>query len=85
MENYQATEEDRASFTQVLKDTRVKAYITDDAMRQWGHSDEESLADDILTHSAERWKEGEELRFLLRDSQNSAIGMIGVTLSRGDE
>lgn len=80
MEDYIQNPTDIESFSKVLSDEPVRKYITNDAMKRWNHPTVESLAKEILSTSGLRWREGKELRFLVRDSSGSAIGMIGVTL-----
>lgn len=80
MENYVVSRKDIEDFTEVLKDEPVRRYITDDAMKRFGHETPESLARDILENSALRWEQDAERRFLVRDQQGHAVGMIGVTL-----
>jgi RimJ/RimL family protein N-acetyltransferase len=83
MDDYEMSEKDLSDFTHVLSDDPVRNYITDEAMNRWGHATPESLAEDILSHSRVRWEESKELRFLMRDKEGVAIGMIGVTLKEG--
>lgn len=80
MENYAPTEEDIFNFSQILDDKRVYEYITRESIKKWGHQNSDTLARDILENSSLRWREREEIRFLLRDENKKAIGMIGVTI-----
>jgi RimJ/RimL family protein N-acetyltransferase len=80
MEDYTPSNSDIAAFTQVLGDQHVRQYITDEAVTKYNHPNIESLTQDILGHSALRWHENKEKRFLLRDNKNDPTGMIGVTL-----
>ncbi len=83
MEGYEMSEKDLVDFTQVLSGDPVRNYITDEAMTKWEHSTTDSLAQDILFHSKMRWEDSKELRFLLRNENGNAIGMVGVTLKEG--
>ncbi len=80
MDDYVDTPIDIADFTKVLNDASVRTYITDEAMAKYGHSTTESLSTDILLHSALRWQQESELRFLMRDSRGTAVGIAGITL-----
>lgn len=80
MEEYKETDGDIKSFSKVLSDEQVRKYITDEAMVTYNHQTVESLTEDILRNSALRWKENKERRFLIKDSEGSPVGMIGVTL-----
>ena len=85
MENYKDTDKDLKSFIAVLNDEPVRKYITNDAMSKYGYTNLEFLAKDILSNSASRWSENAERRFLVRDFQSNAVGMIGVTLKNRAE
>ena len=85
MEEYVSTPGDIDAFSKVLSDGPVYKYITDDAMNKYGHPHVRSLAIDILDHSALRWAENKEKRFLLRAAKGDPVGMIGVTLKGLDE
>lgn len=80
MEDYATTPLDIADFSKVLNDEPVRKYITDEAMAKWGHATTEELSKDILSHSKERWQDGAELRFLVRDAERRAVGMVGATM-----
>lgn len=80
MEDYSASEADIIFFEKVLSDLPVRKYITDEAMITYGFRSIRSLTEDILKNSALRWAENKEKRFLVRDQNNSPVGMIGVTL-----
>lgn len=81
MEDYVDTPSDIADFSKVLDDEPVRKYIADDAKSRYEHLTTESLTKDILSNSALRWRQEAELRFLVRDSRDIAVGMIGVTLN----
>lgn len=81
MEDYVPSNSDIDAFTKVLSDPSVRQYITDEAVKKYDHPNIESLTKDILRHSALRWYENKEKRFLVRDVKNNPVGMIGVTLN----
>jgi RimJ/RimL family protein N-acetyltransferase len=80
VEDYAPSKEDIETFTLVLKDEAVRKYITDEVLVKYNVESVEKLADDILTLCSKRWSDREELRFLIRNSLNQIVGMIGIDI-----
>ena len=81
MDDYSPNKKDVLDFTEVLSDSAVRKYITDEALSKYKINSVNNLASGILENSAEKWKLREELRFLIRYSKEKTIvGMIGIDL-----
>jgi RimJ/RimL family protein N-acetyltransferase len=80
VEEYTTSEKDIEDFTLVLQDEAVRKYITDEFMAKYNFQSVDKLAKDILDLCPKRLAEREELRFIIRNSSNQIVGMIGIDI-----
>jgi len=87
LDDYSYNITDLAALKEVFDDTEVYKYVSSYAIEKYSITGTDDLARSFLETSSQRWKDKEELRFIVRSSATNEIaGVIGVNLdNEGNE
>lgn len=84
-EDYLYQDSDYQDLLEILNDPPVFTYITADTLKKYyPNGGVEDMASDFLQKSANKWEKGQEHRFLIHDTDNKLVGVIGYDIREGN-